>query len=221
MMLVRARRPCRDGWRGRAFARASTDEPVKVVEREIARPFRASEGLPLSEHAHDVGFLHDQQFLTVERDLGARPFAEQHAVAGLDVDRNQLAGSSAAAGPDRRDLPLLGLFLGTVGNDDAALGLFLGIDTLDHDTVMQRTKFGFSHDSSFWRLQFSGPVQVGFAIESGFRIRADSTPSTARKGCILSNRALGVLIVRPGIWLDADPVKQRQAKTGKDGLNPW
>jgi hypothetical protein len=37
---------------------------------------------------------------------------------------------------------------------------------------MQRTKFGFSHDSSFWRLQFSGLVQVWFAIESALRIRA-------------------------------------------------
>jgi hypothetical protein len=78
---------------------------------------------------------------------------------------------------------------------------------------MQRTKFGFSHDSSFWRLQFSGLVQVWFAIESGLQIRAYSTPPTARKVRILSNRALGVLIVRPGIWLDADPVKQRRVKT--------
>jgi hypothetical protein len=30
-----------------------------------------------------------------------------------------------------------------------------------------------------------------------------------------------VLIVRPGIWLDADPVKQRRIKTGKDWLSPW
>src|SRR5260370_24247435 len=33
-----------------------------------------------------------------------------------------------------------------------------------------------------------------------------------RTARILSNRALGVLIVRPGIWLDADPVKQRRVK---------
>src|ERR1700722_7945240 len=114
----------------------------------------------LAQHAHDVGFLHDQEFLPV------------------------------------------------------ALGLFLGVDTLDHDAVMQRTKFGFSHDSSFWRLQFSGLVQVWFAIESGLRIRGHLTPSTARKVRILSNHALGVLIVRPGIWLGADPVKQTRVKTG-------
>src|SRR5487761_983708 len=42
------------------------------------------------DHAHDVGLLHDQELLALELDLGARPFAEQHAVAGLDADRNEL-----------------------------------------------------------------------------------------------------------------------------------
>src|SRR3984885_16229178 len=70
----------------------------------------------------------------------------------------------------------------------------------------------------------------GFVFRSGsglvchrkwIGIRAYSTPPRAEqepnKGLIartLSNRAFGVLIVRPGIWLDADPVKQR-------GLSPW
>src|SRR3982751_1498172 len=102
----------------------------------------------LREHAHDVGFLHYQQFLAVKLDLGARPFAEQHAVADLEVDRDQLTGFVATARTDRRDLALGGLFLGAVRNDNAALGLFFGVDSLDHDTVMQRTKFGFSHDVS-------------------------------------------------------------------------
>src|SRR6202041_2347941 len=181
----------------RAFARVPMDERVNV-NRDIARPFRAKQRCALAQHAHDVGFLHDQEFLAVELDLGARPLAEQHAVAALDIDRDQLAGFIAAARPDRHYLPLLGLFLGTVGNNDAALGLFLSVDTLDYDTVMQGTKFGFSHDSSFWKLQFSGLVQVWFAIESGLRIRAHPAPSTARTFRILSNRALGVLITRPG-----------------------
>src|SRR5713226_3095790 len=108
--------------------------------------------LDLREHAHDVGFLHDQEFLTVELDLGARPFAEQHAVTDLEVDRDQLAGFVTAARTDRGDFSLRGLFLGAVGNDDAALGLFFYVDSFDHDTVMQRTKSGFSHDGSFWKL---------------------------------------------------------------------
>src|SRR3546814_14130601 len=44
------------------------------------------------EHAHDVRLLHDQQVLAVELDLGAGPLAEQHTVAGLDVERLDLAG---------------------------------------------------------------------------------------------------------------------------------
>ena len=77
-------------------------------------------------HAHDVAFLHDQEILAVDLDLGAGPLAEQHAVAGLDVDRDQLAGFVAGAGADGDDFALLRLFLGGVGNDDAARGLFLG-----------------------------------------------------------------------------------------------
>src|SRR5882757_1711754 len=119
--------------------------------------------LILREHAHDVGFLHDQEFLTVELDLGARPLAEQHAVADLEIDRDQLAGFVTAARTDRRDFALRGLFLGAVRNDDAALGLFFGVNTLDHDTVMQRTKLGFSHDVSFEGSVF----RVWSAVESG------------------------------------------------------
>src|SRR3954462_12353841 len=124
-------------------------------------PFETAASLPpqgegecyaSDQHAHDVGLLHDQEFLAVELDLGARPFAEQHLVAGLDVDRDQLAGLVAPAGADRDHFALRRLFLGAVGNDDAALGLFFGVDALDHDTVMQRTKFGFSHEVSLWKF---------------------------------------------------------------------
>ena len=72
------------------------------------------------EHAHDVALLHDQEFLAVQLDLGARPLAEQDAVADLQVDRDQLAGFVAAARTDGGDLALRGLFLGTIRNDDAA-----------------------------------------------------------------------------------------------------
>src|SRR5450631_3580580 len=39
----------------------------------------------VGQNAHDVALLHYQQFLAVEFDLGAGPFAEQHAVADLEV----------------------------------------------------------------------------------------------------------------------------------------
>src|SRR5271165_5314866 len=66
----------------------------------------------VGENAHDVALLHDEQVLAVDLDLGARPLAEQHAIADCDVDRDQLAGFVAAAWADRRDFTLRGLFLG-------------------------------------------------------------------------------------------------------------
>src|SRR5688500_1863776 len=102
-------------------------------------------GGTLADDAHEVGFLHDEEVLPVELDLGARPLAEQHLVADLDIDRRELSGFVASAGTNSHDLALGGLFLCRVGNDDAAFSLFLGINPFDHNTVMQRTNFGLSH----------------------------------------------------------------------------
>src|SRR2546430_1957447 len=92
-------------------------------------------GGQISENAHDVAFLHDQQILTIELDLVARPLAEQHAVANLEIDRNQFAGFVTATWADCSDFALRGLLLGTIRNDDAASGFVFGVDTLDHDAV--------------------------------------------------------------------------------------
>src|SRR6202163_2577472 len=97
--------------------------------------FYGEDDAPLRQYAHDVALLHDQEFLAVELDLGARPFAEQHAVADLEVDRDQFAGFVAATRADGGDFAVRGLFLGTVGNDDAARSLLFGVDTLNHDAV--------------------------------------------------------------------------------------
>ena len=94
----------------------------------------------LLDDAHDVGLLHDEELLAVELDLGAGPLAEQDAVAGLDVERLNLAALVAGAGADGDDLALLRLFLGGVGNDDAALGPLLGLDAADDDAVVQWTE---------------------------------------------------------------------------------
>src|SRR5580700_5426545 len=99
------------------------------------------------DHAHDVGLLHDQKLVAIELDLGARPFAEQHAVAGLDAHRSKLAGLVAAAGADGDDFALGRLLFDSVGNDDAALGLGLGVDTLDDHPVMERSELKLRHCS--------------------------------------------------------------------------
>src|ERR1700704_3073869 len=94
----------------------------------------------LFEHPHDVGLLHDQEILAVDLHLGARPLAEQHPVADLQINGNELAGLVAATRADADDLALRGLFLGGIRNDDAAGGLFFGLNALDDDTVVKRAE---------------------------------------------------------------------------------
>src|ERR1043165_5248049 len=126
-----------------ALARISTPRSMRSrASPENLTSLAAMWGLLLrlqlksGDHAHDVGLLHDQEILAVELHLGARPLAEQHAVAGLHVHRDQLAGLVAPARADGDHLALLRLLLGGVRNDDAALGLLVGFDAADDDTVM-------------------------------------------------------------------------------------
>src|SRR5262245_34867008 len=133
------------------LSRASTENFTSLAAMSVYSEFWGvgprgpSGGLALGgalvEHAHDVALFHDQVFDAVDLDLGAGPLAEQHPVAGLDVDRDQLAGLVAAARTHRDDLALGRLLLGGVGDDDAAGGLLLGIDALDDDAIVKRTKF--------------------------------------------------------------------------------
>src|ERR1700719_5100308 len=78
-------------------------------------------GRALGDHAHNVGLFHDEEIVALELDLGARPFAEQHAVSGLEIHGDQLAVFVAAAWPDSDDFALLRLLLDGVRNDDPAL----------------------------------------------------------------------------------------------------
>src|SRR4029079_14354258 len=67
------------------------------------------------DNAHDVGFLHDQVFDTVDFDFITRPLAEQDRLADLHVDGNKLAVLITAAWANRNDLALHRLFLGSIG----------------------------------------------------------------------------------------------------------
>src|SRR5215216_3222076 len=95
----------------------------------------------LFDDAHDVGLLHDEEILAVDAHLGAGPLAEQHPVPGLDVEGLDLPALVARAGPDRDDLALLGLLLGGIGNDDAALGLLFRVNAADDDAIMEWAEF--------------------------------------------------------------------------------
>src|SRR5450755_942410 len=90
--------------------------------------------------AHNVGFLHDEEFLTVNLDLGAGPFAKQHLVAIFDIKRDQLAALVAGTGANCNDLPLLWFLLGGVGDDDTTFGLLFAFEAADNDAVVQGTE---------------------------------------------------------------------------------
>src|SRR5438552_9694059 len=98
-------------------------------------------GLGLDQHPHNVALFHDEVLDVIDFDLGARPFAEQDAVADPDIDRDELAALVAAAGSNGDDLALQWLLLGGVRNDDATSGLRLGIDSLDDNAVVKRSEF--------------------------------------------------------------------------------
>src|SRR5262249_18137764 len=127
-------------------------------------------GNRLVDDAHDVGLLHDQEFVAVDLDLGARPFAEQHAVTFFDIDGNELAGVVAATRADGDDLALRGLLLSGVRDDDAAGRLFFGLDAPDDDTVVKRTK-----------LHGGPPTLLRFQMFSlGFTLRSKTIAHRAR-----------------------------------------
>src|SRR5690606_38739541 len=63
--------------------------------------------------------------------------------AGLDVERTDLALVADRAGADGDDFAFLRLFLGGVGDDDAAGGLLFRGDAANQNAVVQGTE---SHD---------------------------------------------------------------------------
>src|ERR1700761_3137721 len=95
------------------------------------------------DDAHDVGLLHDQKFLTIQLHLGAGPFAEQDLVAVFDVERHKLPGFVAGGGPNGDNFAFHRLFLGCVGDDNPASGLFFSGQAPDNDPVMQGTETHF------------------------------------------------------------------------------
>src|SRR3546814_16072645 len=118
---------------------------VKVEKVESVSKVRS--GLDDSE---DVAFLHDQQVFTVDLDLGARPLAEQDLVAGLDVERRHLAVLGLGASPGGDDFAFLRLFLGGIGNDNAAGRLFLSLAAANRSEARRVGKGGVHQGRSRW-----------------------------------------------------------------------
>ncbi len=192
---------------------ANSGKPELVGEKgrkQLRRRATTTAGLLVvsGEHAHDIGFLHDQQIFAVELDLGAGPLAEQHAIAGLDVDREELAGLVAPPGPTATTRPSWGFSLALSG---------MMMPPLVFSSASIRLTTTRSCRGRNWVLAMTVPFG-GLVFRSGSgpvcHPKVDGNtglfdPTKGRTTRTLSNRAFGVLIVRPGIWLDADPVKQR------------
>jgi hypothetical protein len=115
---------------------------------------KSGSGSGSADDPEDVAFLHDQQVLAVDLDLGAGPFAEQDAVAGLDVERRDGAVLALGATADGDDFAFLRLFLGGVGDDDPAGRLLFGLYAPDQHAIVQRTKL---HAITFLQMR-GGPL---------------------------------------------------------------
>src|SRR5262249_31157148 len=93
------------------------------------------------QHPHQIAFLHDHVLDAVELDFGPRPLAEQHPVADLDVDRDELAALIAPPGADANALSFVSFFLRGTRNDDPAAGLLFSFDPFDDDAIVKWTEF--------------------------------------------------------------------------------
>jgi hypothetical protein len=102
-------------------------QPLLLLQ--IARVVVCSGGFPFGrdafQHAKDVTLLHDQELFVIDLDFGTRPFAEQHSVASLYVERLNHALLVTSTRSDGDNFALLRLFLGSVRNDAAALARLL------------------------------------------------------------------------------------------------
>src|SRR3954449_2090127 len=97
--------------------------------------FAVSLRLDLGEH---VALAQDEQLLAVDLDFGAAVLAVEDLVAFGDVERDALlAILVVAALANGDDLALLGLFLGGVGEDDAAGGRLLLLDCPHDQAIAQ------------------------------------------------------------------------------------
>src|SRR6185503_18825781 len=140
----------------------------RARRRKILRLWQPFQTTPLNsdemsgDDAHDVGLLHDQEFLAVQLDLGARPLAEQHAATGFHVDGNKLAALVTAARSNSDDLAFLRLFLSGIGNDDATFGLLFGTDAAHDHAVVQWTEFSLGHGLPRALARVSGNKKCGF-----------------------------------------------------------
>src|SRR5215831_6473930 len=133
-------------------AAAITDTPLSSELRASSSNlscFGMDRASSLLENREDVFLAHDEVFLVVDLDLGARVLPEQDLVAGFHVEGDLFAVVADLAGADGDDLALLRLLLGRVRDDDPAPADLLFLQTFDHDPIVQRTNLHLPAPSGF------------------------------------------------------------------------
>src|SRR5882762_8177285 len=98
-------------------------------------------GLCAFDDAHDVFLAHHEQLVALDLDGLPGVLAEQHSVARLDIERDELARVVFLAFANSDNLALVGFFGGGVRDNDATCALALLFDALDDHAVMQRSDF--------------------------------------------------------------------------------
>src|SRR5438034_10159162 len=93
-----------------------------------------------AEDPEDVFLLHDEVLFAAQPDLVAGILAEEDSVAFLHRERELLAIVGHLAGAHGDDRALLRLFLGGVGDDEAAVLLILLVEAFDEHAVMERAQ---------------------------------------------------------------------------------
>src|SRR5438105_12178773 len=140
-------------------------------------------GLCAFDDAHDVFLAHHEEFITLHLHGLPGVLAEQHSVAGLDVERDQLARVILLALAHGDNLALVGLFGGGVRDDDSTCGPALLFDALDDHAVMQRTDF---HARLSIKKRY---VLQWLAYMQGKRFRTQSAMISTQLGRVLIIRA--------------------------------
>src|SRR5438552_2951138 len=87
--------------------------------------------------SEDLIFAKNQVIFVFNLDFSAGVLAEQNAIANFNVQGNSLALVQFACA-DGYDLPLLRFLFSRVGHDDATLHGLLLLDTLDHESIVER-----------------------------------------------------------------------------------
>ena len=124
----------------------------------------------------DVLLADDEELLLVDLELGAGVLRVKDLLALLDVDLLTLAVIEDPTRSDRKDRALRGLLLGSVGQDDPALGDFFARAGPDDDAVAERPKLrasgsGGGQGAYLLSTAGGGLITFGSAARVGHRGR--------------------------------------------------